>query len=493
MSAVRPVKTLALRNAKVENRWAMAPKPRRNRRGRARGRPAPPRLEYDLRRHQLAREVIPQLVERIERFLDFFPRIAHRRVADRIFFLADLASDVLAWTALGAPRDESQLHVRCFAASCLLDDDPHRISWETLAATGIGAEVTTYVRALASKAGELPSTQPDPELAREEADFVVDELRAFTERLRAHQAASGDGLRVSKQLLSSAIALDPVLAEDGVAGTLTAIGAFGLLERTLPTDDLGDRLRLAAILEDLARVIPSLVEHAASHLEDDEDELEDDEAMAALDDEELEEDNGGDSFSLDDVLAPLDARLRLTEEASDGADVAFLVAGALLIQGVHVLGQVQSTFAARVRAIAAADALLSTAGRESSTGPVEVADDGAAVQTAYSQAAALLEADVPEQPPAPEPAELVLSRLDRLVAAMQDVAGEQLVDEMAGALALIGGAAQTLRAGVILGHQDPDKQRRMAAALGALDPLALADLPEVRAAGARTLRELARS
>jgi len=33
----------------------------------------------------------------------------------------------------------------------------------------------------------------------------------------------------------------------------------------------------------------------------------------------------------------------------------------------------------------------------------------------------------------------------------------------------------------------------MAAALGALDPLALVDLPEVRAAGARTLRELARS
>jgi len=158
-----------------------------------------------------------------------------------------------------------------------------------------------------------------------------------------------------------------------------------------------------------------------------------------------------------------------------------------------VLGQLPSTFAARVRAIAAANALLSTSGRERSTGPVEVAEDGAAIKTAYSQAASLLEADVPEQPPAWEPAELVLSRLDRLVAAMRDVADEQLVDEMAGALALIGGAAQTLRAGVILGHQEPDKQRRMAAALGALDPLALADLPEVRAAGARTLRELARS
>src|SRR5262249_31578433 len=292
----------------------------------------------------------------------------------------------------------------------------------------------------------------------------------------------------------TAIVLDAVLAGDGVAGNLTAIGAFGLLERKLPTDDLEDRLRLAAILEDLARVIPSLVEHAASHLEDDdEDELEDDEAMAALDDGELEEENEGDGFSLDDVLEPLDERLGFTEEASEGADVAFLVACALLIQGVHVLGQLQSTFAARVRAMAAADALLSTAGRESSTGSVEAAEDGAAVETPSPQAAALLEADVPGQPPAPEPAELVLSRLDRLVAAMQDVADEHLVDEMAGALALIGGAAQTLRAGVILGHQDPDKQRRMAAALGALDPLALADLPGVRAAGARTLRELARS
>src|SRR5262249_57598420 len=101
--------------------------------------------------------------------------------------------------------------------------------------------------------------------------------------------------------------------------------------------------------------------------------------------------------------------------------------------------------------------------------------------------------DVGEERGGWEGGELVVAGLGRLGAAMRDVADEQLVDEMAGALALIGGAAQTLRAGVILGHQEPDKQRRMAAALGALDPLALADLPEVRAAGARTLRELARS
>src|SRR5262249_56217200 len=130
-------------------------------------------------------------------------------------------------------------------------------------------------------------------------------------------------------------------------------------------------------------------------------------------------------------VGPVGGRLRFTEEASEGADVAFLVAGALLIQGVRVLGQLPSTFAARVRAIAAANALLSTSGRERSTGPVEVAEDGAAIKTAYSQAASLLEADVSEQPPAWEPAELVLSRLDRLVAAMRDGAAEQLVDETA--------------------------------------------------------------
>src|SRR5262249_55993020 len=110
------------------------------------------------------------------------------------------------------------------------DEGAQRIGWEAVAASGIGAEVTTYVRALASKTGELPSTKPDPELGREEPDFVVDELRAFTERLRAHQASSGDGLRVSRQLLSTAIVLDAVLAGDGAAGNLTAIGAFGLLE-----------------------------------------------------------------------------------------------------------------------------------------------------------------------------------------------------------------------------------------------------------------------
>src|SRR5438309_687895 len=141
----------------------MAPKSRRNRQGRTRCRPAPRQLEDDLKRHQLAREVVPQVVEAAERFLEHFPRIARRRVPDRIALLSDLASDVLAWTALGAPGDKDQLPVRCFATSCLLDSDPHRICWQTLAMTGTGAEVTTYVLALASRMDELPGARPDPE------------------------------------------------------------------------------------------------------------------------------------------------------------------------------------------------------------------------------------------------------------------------------------------------------------------------------------------
>jgi hypothetical protein len=478
---------------------AMAPKPKRNRHGRARvGQPAPRRLEDDLKRHQLARDVIPQLVEATEGFLDYFPQVARRRVPDRIVLLSDVASDVLAWTALGAPRDESRLPVRCFAASCLLDSDPHRISWQTLAMSGIGDEVRTYVRAFASEATELPSRPTDPLRQGGVVDSVIDEVRAFAERLRANQATSADGLRVGRQLLGSAIALDPVLARTGEVGNLTVAGAFGLLERTLLTDDLEGRLELAAIMEETARALPGLVEHAAAHLDDDdEDELEEEEATAAFNDEELAEDGEGEDgedfgFSLDDALTVLDERLRVTEEASEAADVAFHVACGLLIQGVKVLFQLPATSGARVRAIAAGDALLTHAGRRPET-TYEVVGDAALLDKAYSRAAALLEADLPEPAQAAEPVEVTLSELDGLLGAMQDVAEQDLVEEVAGALALIGGAAQTLRAGVALGHQDADTQRRMAAALGTLDPLALVDLPEVRATAAQALRELARS
>jgi len=183
----------------------------------------------------------------------------------------------------------------------------------------------------------------------------------------------------------------------------------------------------------------------------------------------------------------------MTEQASEGADVAFLAACALLIQGVDSLGTLPPTLGARVRANAAAGALLSPAGEEHATAPSEADEDSALLEMAYVQAAALLEADVPEQPRPQRPVEAALSELDTLVGAMQDVTDAQVVDGLAGALVLIGGAAETLRVGVALGHEDADTQRRMAAALGALDPIALADLPEVRAAAAQTLRELARS
>jgi len=419
---------------------------------------------------------------------------------DRIFFLSDLASDCLAWTALGAPRDEHQIPVRCFASSCLLFSDPHRISWQALTMSGIAAEVRTWVRAFASEAANLQTARPDPELVRGEADSVLDEVRAFMERLRAHEATSADGLRVGRQLLRSAIALDPVLARNGALGNLAAAGALALLEQTLPIDRVADRVRLAAILEEMADALPDLAAHAAAHLEDDdEDELADDEATAAFDDQELEdedeelqEDDEEDGFNLGDALTALDARLRVTEQASEGADVAFLAACALLIQGVDSLSTLPPTLGARVRANAAAGALLSPAGEEHATAPLEADEDSALLEMAYLQAAALLEADVPEQPRPQRPVEAALSGLDTLVGAMQDVTDEQVVEGLAGALALIGGAAETLRVGVALGHEDAETQRRMAAALGALDPIALADLPEVRAAAAQTLRGLAR-
>lgn len=424
-----------------------------------------------------------------------------RRIPDRIFFLSDLASDCLAWTALGAPRDENQIPVRCLASSCLLFSDPHRISWQALAMSGIAVEVRTWVRAFASQATNLQTARPDPELVPGEADSLLDEVRAFMERLRAHQATSADGLRVSRHLLRSAIALDPVLARNGAIGNLTAAGALALLEQTLPIDRVADRVRLAAILEEMADALPDLVAHAAAHLEDDdEDELGDDEATAAFDDQELEnedeelqEDDVEDGFDLGDALTALDARLRVTEQASEGADVAFLAACALLIQGVDSLSTLPPTLGARVRANAAADALLSPKGEEHATAPLEADEDSALLEMAYAQAAALLEAEIPELPKGQRPVEVALSELDTLVGAMEDVTDEQVVDGLAGALALIGGAAETLRVGVALGHEDADTQRRMAAALGVLDPIALADRAEVRAAAAQTLRELARS
>ena len=475
----------------------MAPKRNRNRHGQARGRTAPRRLDDDLKRHQLAHLLVPDLVEATERFLDRFPRITRRRAADRIVSLDHLASDILAWTALGASRDGDQLPARCFASSCLLDSDPHRISWQALAMSGMETEVRTCVRAFASDAPEVPSGRLDFESLREEADSVLDEVRVFGERLRGREATSADGLRLGRQLLGAALALDPEVAENGVVGNLTGAAALGLLSWSLPTDHPGDRLRLAAWLEQMATALPSLVDHAAAHLEDDGDEYETeaDEATGAGNDEELEEDDARveELFPLDDVLAAFDVRLSETEDASEGADLAFQVACALLIHGVNALRHLPLTFEARVRAIAAGDALMSDAREEGATPSPEDAEARARLEAAYSRAAALLEADVAEQPLAAEPVEVRLSELDELVEAMQEVADNELVDELAGALALIGGASQTLRVGIRLGHQDADTGRRMAAALGTLDPLALADLAEARAGAARTLRELAGS
>jgi hypothetical protein len=164
-----------------------------------------------------------------------------------------------------------------------------------------------------------------------------------------------------------------------------------------------------------------------------------------------------------------------------------------VIAAMHDLRVFPPTFAPRVRAAAASDALLGPSGAARGNDPFKVGHGSAVLESAYSRAATLLETDLPDRPQPAEPAEKALSEVDDLVGAMLDVAANETVEGLAGALALLAGTALTLSAGVRLGHEDPEKQQRMAAALGVLDPLALADRPESRAAAARALRELARS
>jgi hypothetical protein len=467
----------------------MAPRTRHKRRGQPQGRRPEQRLADDLKRHQLAREIVPELVESAEYFLDTFPQIVRRRSIDRILSLSRLASDILTWTALGAARDENQLPARCFAASCFLDTNPHRMSWVALTMVGTGAEVRTYVREFASHASRRPTIPPTPDLLNQDLDAVVADVRTMVERLRSGEATSADGRRLGRQLILSAIALDPVMVEAGELGNFAAVGAFSLLEGALLTDGVEDAVRLVSPMEAMADAIPHLIEHAAEHLEgeqhDEEDEDEDED-----DDEDGEELDGGDEdeeggVDLEDALDAVDDRLKVTEEATEGATLAFQVACVLLIHSVRRVHWLPPAFEARVQA--AGDTLM--AGESS-----DAEEDDPLVALTCEQAAALLEADVPSQPRAAQSAETQLTELDGLVDAIRELAGtDALVDGHVGALSLIGAAAQVLQVGLRLGPEDADLRGRMAAGLGALDPLALADFPELRAGAARTLRELARS
>jgi hypothetical protein len=463
----------------------MAPKTRHKRRGKPQGRPPERRLADDLKRHQLAHEVIPELIASAEIFLESFPRIARRRSVDRILQLSSLAGDVLAWTALGAPRDQNESPVRCFAASCFLDTDPHRMSWVALTMAGMGPEIRTYVREFAATAVDRPQLRPTPDLLGAEPDSVVAEVQAMAERLRAREATSADGLRLGRQLILSAIALDPVLSESGELGNATAAGAFSLLEGSLLADGLGDTDRFLSPLEAMADAVPHLIEHAAEHLEgsddEDEDEEEDDE-----DDDEQEEDDDESLLTLEDGLDAVDARLMQTDQAGEGADLALQLACLLLIHGYRRAHWLPPAFESRVRA--AGDALMAPALSDPDD------DDGIQPRLACSQAAGLLEAEVPSRPPSDDPVEIRLTELDDQIEAVRElVDADRLVDGVGGVLTLIGAAVQTLHVGLRLGHEDADQLRRMAAALGLLDPLALADFPELRAVAAASLRELARS
>lgn len=456
----------------------MPSRPKRGRR--LRNRPAPRRLEDDLRRHQLAHEVRPELVEVAGWFLVDFPRVAARRVVDRIMMLSDLASAVLAWTALGAPRDEQQIPASAFAASCLLDTDPHEICWRALALSGVGREVQTHLRETAVRAAGLPTARPDPERLREDLGSILDQVRTFAQQLRLEQATSAEGLRLGRQLLGALMALDSLEAEDGEFGNLRTIAAVGLLERTLPTDDEDIRLEVEGLMRELERSLPRLVQHAAEHLEDEEDDL-----GGEAEDEDEEED---DEVDLEDALAAVNARLRVTEDPGDGADVAYALACSLLVASFEGLAALPPSFEARKRVIAAGIALLPAADHVRST--ISFEDDGdTAPEITFRKAAGLLEVDLGGEPSL-DAADALLGHLDGVVYAMQELVDRELVEDPAAALALYAASAQVLRIALQLGHREPEVQDQMAAGLGTLDPLALADLPEARAVAAQALREL---
>jgi hypothetical protein len=351
----------------------------------------------------------------------------------------------------------------------------------------MGEEVRVHLRGLASRVEDLPTDRMEGEMSAA-LGSVLDQVRAFLERLQAREATSADGRELGRLLLVGATVLDPFQTEDGEAdeaGDLTVAAAIGLLEEALPADGSELRYGVGTRLRLLAAALPGLVEHAEAELEDD------DEEEAEESDEELDDDED-DEIVLDELLEALDARLRVTDDAGEAADVAFQLAMALLAYGLTAVGMHPRTFGNQARAMAAADALVWKSGVDGSFMSA-AGEDAVHMRAAYTRAEALLKADVPEQPPMPASVEVLLPELDHLVYAMLNLADSELVDELAGGLALISGAEQILWVGLRLGHRDADISRRMAAALGTLDPLALAGLPETRAAAAEGIRELARS
>lgn len=442
-----------------------------------RGGQAPRRLSDDLQRHQIARDVAPQVVESIEEFLTETSRLARRRIFDRIVAHTQLASDILAWTALMAPRDERRLGARCFAAACFVVSDPHRLAWVVLASSGVDSEVRAYVRSAAAEVdGPDVAIQGGP-APGDTAGPVPDEVQALGERLSSGQAAWDDGLRVGELLLDAATRLDLDNSPDGDLGSPFAPGAFWLLERRAPGSALAIGPALHTLLTGMEQAVPDIVAHAAAHLEEgpvpDEDEVDD-----AWDDEEEEE--GPD---LEDILPAFDMRLRTTEDAAEGASLAHDLAAAFLAQSLTIETQAADL---DVRSACATAALVADA---------ELPDLGE-LRATYLSAAALLGADL-ELPPTEqdeadeaERVEEDLALLDMLVGTISELADSDLITEPAGGLALLGAAGQALQAGLRLGHPDPRQQQQMAAALGLLDPLALVVMPEAREGAAARLREL---
>lgn len=452
------------------------------------------RLSQDLQRFQMARDCVPGLVESIEVFVDRFPRTARRRWVDRIDLSMGMAADILAWSALGTGRDQTaDLAERCFAASSLIYD-PHRLAWQALAASGLGQAVNAYVARVAESVDELPPLDLGAERLQQAADSFMGLLAGFRDRLASGDATSAEGRELGELLLLASIAQDPDEALSDLHPSLRPAAALTLLLGGAPSTDPEVLVTIEEILAELAVDFSELLSHTLSHLETEElEEVEAEEAGADEDeDEELDEgpyaelDEDGEGISLYPELEAIDGLLGMTDDPADGARLATAAAAALLAQARIAL-TIAEELPIWERAAAAAGVLIAGDPEEELD-----AEDLTVAGPWYERTAAILAAELPEPAAEEESSDDRLTRLDGLVAAMLAMGSEDDVEEEpAGALGLIGGASEALRIGVCLAPESGTRNR-LAAAAAVLDPLALSDLAtEVRTGAAEVLRQLA--
>ncbi|HEX4214431.1 MAG TPA: hypothetical protein VIA06_14035 [Candidatus Dormibacteraeota bacterium] len=459
------------------------------------------RLNQDLQRFQMARDCVPGLIQSIDVFVDRFPRTARRRWVDRIDLTMGMAADILAWSGLGTGREEtSDLPERSLAASSLIYD-PHRLAWQALAGSGLGLEVNAYIARVAESVDELPPLDLGAERLQEASGSFMGALAAFRERLVGTEATSAEGRELGELLLLASIAQDPEEALTDLHPSLRPAASLTLLLGGAPSSNPEVLVTMDEILAELAVDFSELLSHTLSHLETEE--IEEAEAEAGVEAEaeaeaeddgeleegpyaEAEEEEEEDEVSLYPELEAIDGLLGMTDDPADGARLATATAAALLAQARIAL-TIAEELPVWERAAAAAGVLIAGDPEE------ELDDEDLAVAAPwYERTAAMLAAELPETAADEESDDDHLTRLDGLLAAMQAMGSEDDVEEEpAGALGLLGAASEALRIGVSLAGETGSRNR-LAAALAVLDPLALADREaEVRTGAAGILRDLA--